>query len=64
MPNARVAFERTHSHLRLLPACRKRIAQLKSKLERLDSFHLFYSEHGSNLSTDLGPVYMEVGDPR
>ena len=29
-----------------------RLLELKSKLERLDCFHLLNSEHGSKLSTD------------
>ena len=50
MPNARVVFERTHSYLRLLPACSK-IARTNIKVGKTRL--LFNSEHMSKFSTDL-----------
>ena len=49
MPNAELYLkEATNSYLWLAA----RLPKLTSKLERLDFFHLFNSEHRSNLSTD------------
>ena len=44
MPNALVIFK--SSYLRLLPACSKML-ELTSKLERIDCFHLLFSNHSA-----------------
>ena len=52
MPNVRVIFERTHSYLRLLPACSK-IARTNVKVGKTKLLSLVQLEHRGKFSNDL-----------